>query len=64
MTAGQIDKALGNWLTLNIVLRTAKESQCAILLKFEQQGKRRLNYMLRIYGRYNRLRSERERKEL
>lgn len=64
MTAGEVDKALGSWLALNKFLRTAKETQCNILLEFERKGKRRINYMLRIYGRYNVLRSDRERREL
>lgn len=64
MTAKEIDTALGSWLALNKFLRTARETQCSILLAFERKGRRRLNYMLRIYGRYNRLRCDRERREL
>jgi hypothetical protein len=64
MTAREIDKALDNWLVLNKVLRTIDIDDCKEMLSTEQAGKRRLNYMLRIYGRYNRLRSDRERREL
>lgn len=64
MTTGYIEEALSSWLQLNKVLRTIKETECGTLLRFERHGKRRVNYMLRIYGRYNRLRSDRERREL
>jgi hypothetical protein len=35
-----------------------------VLLKYERTNKARLNFMLRIYGRYNLLRARRERQEL
>ena len=59
-----IKQVLSSWLVLNAELRVADEERCRKLLLHEKETKRRLNYMLRIYGRYNRLRSDRERREL
>ena len=56
--------ALASWLALNAFLKSATEPQCWELLKEERTGKKRLNYLIRIYGKANRLRSERERREL
>ena len=56
--------ALRNWGALNEALRKATEQQCQQLLAAERKGKRRLQFLLRIYGRYNRLRTIRERKAI
>lgn len=56
--------ALRNWSTLNDVLKTLDEDQCWKLLDEEKAGKRRAGCLLRIYGRANQLRGERERREL
>jgi hypothetical protein len=54
-------KHLATWVALNEALRTITETECWSLLKAEQTGKRRVQFLLRIYGRANRLRTERER---
>lgn len=60
----QATAALGSWTALNDVLRGASEEACAGLLRVECAGKQRVQYMLRIHARYNKLRAERERREL
>jgi hypothetical protein len=57
-------QALKNWEELQIALREMTEEQCWKLLKQETNGKDRLQYKMRIYGRANTLRCERERREL
>jgi hypothetical protein len=53
------------WLELNDILREADEGTCARLLKEEQRRKSpRIEYLRRIYSRLNRVRADRERKEL
>jgi len=46
---------------LNKALRDLSEDQCSALLKEEKKKRRRFSYLMRIYGRYNTLRCERER---
>lgn len=53
-----------SWLGLNKKLRTASEQQCWEMLRDEAKGAHRLCYLQRIHSRANRLRAERERKEL
>lgn len=53
-----------DWKTLNNRLRVADEKECASLLAAELAGPRRRSCLLRIHGRLDRLRRERERKEL
>lgn len=55
---------LQNWTNLNLALRSVDEVSAKKLLDAEKKGKQRIQFMLRIYGRYNRLRSDRERREL
>jgi hypothetical protein len=57
-------KAGLTWLQLQDKLAKATEKQCMVLLKEEQDGKKRVQYLLRIYGRFNVLRTTRERSEL
>lgn len=57
-------RALQTWLLLNEELRSMTEEQCWALLRKEQQGKKRIQYMLRIFSRANKLRTERERAEI
>jgi len=57
-------KALQNWPSLNDALRSATKTEALELLVFEQAGQRRVQYLLRIYGRYNLLRAKEERAEL
>lgn len=52
------------WLELQDKLAKAKEKDCLTLLEAEKTGKQRVQYLLRIYGRFNVLRTKRERTEL
>ena len=40
------------------------EEELAALLAYERDNKRRINFLLKIYGRYNKVREARERNEL
>lgn len=64
MTISPKQLALAKWLELNKYLKTATEQQCSALLDEELCGKSRLQFILRIYGRFNSLRTRRERREL
>lgn len=55
---------LENWSVLNKGLHKLNEEDLIKLLQAEKKGKRRVQFMIRIYGRFNRLRTERERSEL
>lgn len=55
---------LVDWGTLNKHIQTLTEKECAALLEREKNGDNRLSFVLRIYGRLNKLRNKRERKEL
>jgi hypothetical protein len=57
-------QALLNWGNLQAALREMTEAQCWALLDEEKSGKRRIQFLLRIYGRANTLRCERERRGL
>lgn len=58
------DKPLDNWQALNAHVQTMDEQELQKLLKKEQMNKNRMQFLIRIYGRYNKLRTIRERKEL
>ncbi len=66
MAAKKFDTAsvLESWVSLNEFLREANEMQCSLLLNEEQKGKRRVQYLLRIHARFNKVRAQRERGEL
>ena len=54
-----------SWTELNDKLREATEKDCADMLTKEKKTKSpRLQFLLRIYGRFNKLRTRRERREL
>jgi hypothetical protein len=57
-------EALANWGNLNDALRAATETEAHKLMDAERAGKKRLQYLLRIYSRFNRERAKRERGEL
>ena len=59
-----LEASLSSWPVLNAKLREATEKECYRLMLLEAQHKRRLQFLLRIYGRYNKLRGERERRGL
>lgn len=60
------EEALNTWISLNEKLQdtATTEEECWKLLKVERAGQRRLQFMLRIFGRANKLRTERERKAI
>jgi hypothetical protein len=57
---------LNTWGSLNARMQdpSLTEQQCWDLLTLEQSGKARIQFMLRIYGRANKLRTTRERMEI
>ncbi len=58
------EDALTNWSSLNKFLVMATEEEANRLLQRERAQFARLQFLLRIYGKYNRLRTQRERTEL
>lgn len=58
------EKALANWRALTDALAEATEEQCKLLLDYERDNANRPTFIQRIYGRYNVLRDERERREM
>ena len=52
------------WSTLNKVLLQIDEESCRILLEQELSGRKRGPFCFRIYSRYNRLRANRERRDI
>jgi hypothetical protein len=60
----QVKEALASWESLNTYLRSADEYAALKVLKTEQAGARRLNFLLRAHATYNKLRARRERDEL
>lgn len=55
---------LQTWRTLNVHLTKLTEQQAWALLQQEIKGAARVQVVLRLYGRYNKLRAVRERREL
>lgn len=56
--------ALVNWESCNDYLRNATEDEARKLLEVELHGAQRMQYVLRIHARYNKMRAARERIEL
>ena len=59
-----LEEVLSTWVTLNNALRNATEAECSSLLAHEKANRKRTTVLLRVYGRFNQLRGERERREL
>lgn len=55
---------LENWAALNASLMDLSEEQVETLLNEERSGQKRPAFLLRLYGRFNTLRTQRERREL
>lgn len=55
---------LENWASLNDSIMELEEAQVQRLLEQERTGQRRPAFLLRLYGRFNTLRTKRERTEL
>ena len=60
----KVNVSLTSWNELNDYLRDASEDECKDLIKVEMAGKNRPTFLRRIHSRLNRVRAERERKEL
>lgn len=60
----KISDVLKNWEAVNIFMLSATEKEAAQLLEAEKVGAARLSVLMRIYGRFNKLRTRRERSEL
>ena len=52
------------WMELKKLLPTADERKCIELMQREIKAHRRPMFLMRIYGRFSRLRSDRERSEM
>jgi len=57
------EEALSSWRSLRLALRGATEDEAAELLRIEKENSNRPTFVARIYGRYNTLRNERERRQ-
>lgn len=55
---------LVSWVALNKVVRKADEATCQQLLDEELKGRCRMQFLMRIHSRLNKVRADRERKEL
>lgn len=60
-SATTFEAALRDWASLNKFLKTASETDAAEALKAELVGKARLQFIDRLFGRFNILRGRRER---
>lgn len=52
------------WIEMLDKLANATEAKCLAMLEAEKAGAKRGSYLIRIYGKYNALRTTRERAEL
>lgn len=55
---------LKNWKTLNAFVNTCSEKEAQTLMKLEIKERKRMQIIWRCYSRFNRMRAERERKEI
>ena len=62
--ASEAPEALKNFRNLNAALKDADEKTCIALLDHERMSGKRHEFLIRIYGRWNKLRAQRERLEL
>ena len=58
------DELLGNWAKLNEVIMNLNELEVQGLIEHERSNKARIRVMLRLYNRFSKLRSQREKREL
>lgn len=59
-----VDQLLANWAQLNLVIMQLTEKEVLELLDHERYNRGRLRTMLRLYNRYSKLRSQREKREI
>lgn len=57
-------EVLRTWHTLNAVLTSMDEEECRHLLAMEQRHQGRTRFLRRIHSRINRVRAQRERREI
>jgi len=55
---------LATWHSMNAFMAEATEEEAKLLLMDELDHGRRLQFLIRIYGRFSKLRTKRERYEL
>ena len=55
---------LDNWMNLNKKMMQLSEEEIMFLLEAERIGRNRPAFLMRLHARFNRLRAERERKEI
>lgn len=60
----KVGEVLKNWGSVNDFMPNANEEEAFKLLEAEKKGANRLSILLRLYGRYNKQRTRRERSEL
>lgn len=60
----KLEDILNNWTALNKQLMALNENSVHQLLETERANRGRIRVMLRIYNRYSKLRSQREKLEL
>ena len=60
----QAQDPLSTWTDLNTCLLTATQETCEDLLQRELLGRCRLNFLMRIHSRINKVRADAERAEL
>ena len=58
------EKALANWSELNTLIMQLKEKDIHALLEHEKENKGRMRILMRLYNRFSKLRSTREKVEL
>lgn len=56
--------ACTNFLTLNEKIMGFSEREILVCIYLEKEGRNRLNILNRLYPRYNKLRQEREKREM
>ena len=55
---------LENWQSLNAAITKLGEKECLELIDIESSNRKRLQVLLRIHSRLNKVRAKRERQEL
>jgi hypothetical protein len=56
--------ALDNWVAINEAMRTCTEKEALKLMEKERAGENRVRVLIRIHSRMNKLRADRERREI
>jgi hypothetical protein len=59
-----VEHAVDSWKGLNKAVKTLTERELEQLFKFEKERGKRYRYLLRIHGRLNKVRADREREEI